>query len=539
MPEKYQNLIRAREAGCTVPETVLLTEAVLTAGELSTIDGYEQQLDRQFIIRSAIQSEDGKSSSRAGYFYSPGPISARDLKKTIRDAYTENRKRANLLTPDTTVNLMVSPFIESEVGGVAFTPWLYFHGHSLVEYADTPRKAVAGEGTASRILSHDPAFRNVHDEASFVALGEALERLRETFADRIDVEWCYTDGVLYILQVRPVIIAPTATKTISLDDLTARASVTPSNNLVRDTYAQELGKLSPLSVELLNRLYATATTYWDALDVAGKTSFLERLPNGEVFTRSEAYDAYMKDRHFYSAFLRGFRQHHVLTKLKREAGAWTAPGAVSLEHIQKAFSNWQIAQAFESFGGSARVVETYPGEYELAERDPGNVYGDQSITSKWKAHFIQALMPMKERVVNNPQLAWTSLDTVLNSTTPTGGWKDAYLWELPLSTYAVQLAETDVEDSVAVSGSGCIGRAQVIRDPQLWRGPLPHDSVVVTPYVPTSWIPELPNLTGIMVISLGKLSHAAIVLRESNVPAMTISKKQFGEIHDGEEVSIG
>lgn len=542
-PSKYHNLIRARNAGCTVPETILIPEKQIVSKEVREIHIFTAKFPTttRFIVRSAVWSEDKDTETRAGFFYSSDSVAHDELMQTVKSVWQENRVRADTISSNIHVDVMVSIFIDSETGGVAFSPWLYFFGHSLVEYAKTPKLAVAGQNAAQQIIAHDNSFDSTYvlrgkRPPFFKRLAESIALLKKKFPGPIDVEWSYANKTLYILQVRPVIIAPSALTMTPLEKITS-AHTTDTASLRRDDFSVSLGKLSPLSFELLDTLYGDSRQYWEAFHIRGGASFLTRLKNGEVFTDTKKYKQYMENRRFLSPFLRALHQKNTLQDLIQKYKNWSAPSDISYKHIREAFCNWHTAQAYEFLLSGEHTVRAYPGEYELLHI-PHTNYGEGSISSRWKSAFMRTLVPLRERVLQRPEMAWSLFADVLKDQCSLH-WEKRYEAELPLSIYSIQLeAVSEYSSTTRVSGAPCTKPAKVIANPGQWRGPLPEGVIIVTSHIPMSWIPELPYIAGIMSVQLGQLSHAAIVLREHGVSAAVIPRDTLTTATDGNSVTI-
>lgn len=525
---KFSHLETAAAAGVTVPPMLYITESDVAA-ELHIKKAQTfvtQHAAAKYIVRSAVSAEDGSQSAYAGVFKSSDAVAASELQQTIVEIFQENKKRAATTNNSGSINLILMPFIESQIGGVLFSPWLYFHNHALVEYADTPQAAVAGSntqvgllathagGVQSEVITHLPTSLQQQ-------LRQSLSVLHSVFSFKLDVEWVYDGTTLFILQVRPITIAPIGIQTVQC----APDAVQKYTEL-----SESIGKLSPLSFALLEYCYMYAHTYIDAMSIKGGRSFLRRVPCGNVLIDTHAYAAYYTNRRWYSAFSRGF---------KLQAAAHTCDStsldvtAFDLDACTEAFAVWQIAIATSYT--KTKKISTFatPGEYEITNTINLDIYPTDTYLQRAKKNFLKTLEPLRQDVRAELMLAWCS--DITNIEVP----KNSHTYESEvLTSVEVYTPQAAAAGSGRIYGQPKSAPAQVIKNPLQWSGPLPTDTILVVPFVPQTWIPYLHTITGIVTSSLSTLSHVAITLREHNVTTVTIDATELTEIVDGEIISI-
>ncbi len=538
VPTKYKNLLKSKKKGCRIPEVFFLSESDLQGKNFDNFNMFLKTFssDQTFIVRSAVDIEDGSANSYAGFFYSSGQVKRVDIEKEIEYAFTENSKRAASLQNGKTkpaVCLLVSPFIIGVAGGVVFSPWLYFCDHALVQYATTPQEVVSGNTAESIFLAHThmAKYGNIkqgHVYPWSAQLADAVSILHTVFDFQLDIEWVFDGMQVYILQVRPVTIAPSATQACSLKKYTTN----PNEHF--DIYSTSLGKLSPLSFDLMTHLYENAYVYWNYVHIRGGESFLRRIPNGSVITNSVKHTRYFKSARWYSPFMRRVLAQRTLDEISDAAAHWETPTSFILNKTQEAFSYWQTAQAYERLLKNQHTTVAFPFEYEIGVYKTHR-YGTESLSSIWKQHFQDSLMPLRVIVQEQPEYLWATVQDVIQKKHFQGG---AYTTELGESSNAISVHTTSTQQKF-ISGTAVRGVAFCIEDPALWSGQLPKGVVIVTPRIPTSWIMEIPNIRAIIVTELEELAHAAIVLREHSIPTLIVSHTTYEHIVHGELVTFG
>lgn len=528
---KYENLLTAQKAGVSVPEMCYITTEDIESQRYKkkATDFATAQATDFFIVRSAVTNEDGETISRAGFFISSGRVSKQELLPTVLQVHAENSSKAETLDAGVSVHVIIMPFIVGSYGGVLFSPWLYFNKHACIEFSDSPQKVVAGTDVTYGLVSlhkqyeHSPECA-VLPKQLLCDLQTTVNKLQTLFPFRLDVEWVYDGDTLFILQIRPVTIAPTA--------MTARPVT--DDKFCYTALSETFGKLSPLSFALLQYLYKHATAYWQAVNITGGTDFLHRAPTGNVLVNQQEYLLYYKDRSFFSSFLRGFQAVAVLKKLERAADDFTIPETYSLPDIQTAFDSWQTATFMEQVARIKTTTYAMPFEYELTAPIKIEDYSSVTVAATWKKIFFKTLTPLRRQLAVESNLLWCTdvCDLSQESIDPT-----QYKNEL-LESLVTYIPEKKGQKTTRVCGGSVAGLAYVINEPARWNQTLPTDKIIVVPYIPQSWIAQLPRLQGIATVSLTALSHAAIVLREYNIPTAHVTEDFYVDITDGKEISF-
>jgi len=523
---KYQYLKKAQAHHLPVPPLLHLPDDVLQRDQQhSTVTTFVQQhpADR-YIVRSAVANEDGDDYSYAGYFSSSESVTVGDLAATITTIYQQNVAQASKLASSPAVGLIIMPFITSQVGGVLFAPWLYFTHHALVEFAPTPQQAVAGQSVQHGLLAITSQHAHTGGcstlpTAVTESLSASVQLLQSLFNFPLDIEWVYDGVTCYILQIRPITIAPSALE----------VKVLPADSRYSYTSLSEtLGKLSPISFALLNHLYTHATQYCSAMGIAGGKSFLHRAATGNILVDTRQYELWHSNTHWYSPLQRGLQAKKLYQQLADESKTFKTTPRFSITTCQTAFDSWQTANTLEHLLRYSRAPYAEPYEYELAVQPNLDNYPTSSVSQQWKVHFLRTLIPLREHVHITPLALWqTDLSSITDTNTVGHSLHNRYQTELEQSLYtyvpAVSLPNDACQphDAVRDHNSFCIPI------PERWVGPLPRHKIIITSHIPQHWIAELPHIAGIKLVSLSALSHAAITLREYAIPITKITQADF------------
>ncbi len=100
-----------------------------------------------------------------------------------------------------------------------------------------------------------------------------------------------------------------------------------------------------------------------------------------------------------------------------------------------------------------------------------------------------------------------------------------------------------VESAAYLSGIGgspgrARGFARIIHDPADAPATLGHSDILVVPFSDVGWTPLFAGIGGIVAETGGQLSHAAIVAREYNLPAVVSVRDATRRIYDGQALTV-
>ncbi len=535
---KYTTLLDLARKGIAVPDMLYLDEDSILEEKTRVVlvDNFVQQTAKQhYIVRSALVCEDGHESSYAGMFLTSGPTPAGDVAEMVLEIYNNNKARAAALETHPPVHLLVMPYVNSTCGGVIFYPWLYFYKHALLSYAQTAKEVVEGGAGTKTVLF--PLDGTAHDDMQDFLLTSTLrEKLQLMLAHvqshcpyRIDAEWVYDGEQLWLVQVRPVTIAPTSLHTASLE------AIAGDMRHEYDQYAEAFGKLSCLSFSLLEFLFAHAHHYHTTMSLGGGSVPFRRLRTGNIVTESDAKRRYFSNQSWYSAFARSFKARSIEKVLWEEAKSFTPSiERFSIQACQFAFDRLQIAELNQMILTRTRSTYALPQEYELSENIDVECYPNDTLTNVWKRHFMRTITPLRAEVRTNPAMAFCTYEEYADRNFSEADTR--YEQELPHSVIGVQ--PHDVGDEVElIIGAHTSGQVVAVRDPDSYRGPFPKGCVVVTHHVPSTWIPYMGNMKGIVCSCFMPLTHVAITARELNLCVVKVPTSMLGTLYTKRHVT--
>ena len=221
MGNKSHNLKLLSSAGFRVPEFIELSKSILTKKELEKIVLEKFNSNTFFAVRSSASVEDGLNKSYAGHFCTELGVSFSQL----FDAY---EKVSNSLK-NFDGKVIIQEFIPSQKAGVLFTNngnglivvnsnfglcKTVVDGQSCDEWYLTDKgklihKSIALNKIPLEFVENEIKSTVERNEASLniSELNELVtecKKIEEYFACPQDIEWCFYNSKLFILQSRPI-----------------------------------------------------------------------------------------------------------------------------------------------------------------------------------------------------------------------------------------------------------------------------------------------------------------------------------------------
>ncbi len=216
---KAQSLERLRKNGFTVPVFFVCDKSW---SEKSVLEKIRTMLPiaRYFAVRSSADNEDSEGRSYAGHFYTGIGIAKEDV-------YFEMMKVQKSFG-EMPGSIIVQDFIESDIAGVMFSEvnkntvvinatlglcQTVVSGEACDEYICNKdgmllEKAISKEKKVSRlingkIISSESGYESL-DKSQITRLVRLAAEVQSFFSSPQDIEWCFKDNKLYLLQSRPI-----------------------------------------------------------------------------------------------------------------------------------------------------------------------------------------------------------------------------------------------------------------------------------------------------------------------------------------------
>ncbi len=216
---KAHSLRRLKDGGCLVPP-FFVCDATWSEGEIlkkidTSLPGVEY-----FAVRSSAANEDSSDRSFAGHFYTAIGVGRRDIIAEVGKVQKSYEEMSG--------SVIVQEFISSDTAGVMFTEV----GKDTVVINSTTglcRPVVEGGACDEYLLSKDGTLvrktiptekgvllfkdqKIISEKSSEESLNESKisqlikvgAKIQDLFDSPQDIEWCFKDGELYILQSRPI-----------------------------------------------------------------------------------------------------------------------------------------------------------------------------------------------------------------------------------------------------------------------------------------------------------------------------------------------
>lgn len=199
---KAANLDRASAAGMAVPAGFVVPDGCDELPDSTSL------VTGAVAVRSAFSVEDGIATAMAGRFHTELGIAAEP--EALRGAF-ERVRASGADVPDARLDVLVMSQVDAVVAGVAFTESQF--EDDLVNATDGLADAlVSGEVAGSNVAL--PKLRRFERPSSALPswqrrLSVLLRKLRSVFGEaEWDIEWADDGEVCWLVQVRPITVAP-------------------------------------------------------------------------------------------------------------------------------------------------------------------------------------------------------------------------------------------------------------------------------------------------------------------------------------------
>ncbi|MDH5646309.1 MAG: hypothetical protein OEZ01_09895, partial [Candidatus Heimdallarchaeota archaeon] len=209
-------------------------------------------------IRSSSSMEDSSKYSFAGLFESKLDVNTADILKSVREVYLSlfsNRVEAylvenNINNRNLNMSIIIQEFIPGDISGVMFS----IAGNQPDKIAISVTQGLGDKLVSGQIEGEYYLIDRNQEQinisiAPYISIDQ-LNELRKTilllenaFESLLDVEFTYKDGILYLLQVRPITVFPS----------TGIVKRTFDNSNIIESYK---GPTTPLTYSVATRSYA-------------------------------------------------------------------------------------------------------------------------------------------------------------------------------------------------------------------------------------------------------------------------------------------
>lgn len=245
---KADQLIELQKCGYKIPPFVVLgdiTVKEIIEGKLNAIkyiENYFDEIPRYYAVRSSAQVEDGRIQSYAGIFHSELFVDKENLKDAItkvdQSKYLD-RVQQYATRESIHMNIIIQEMIDAETSGVAFSinpltgdPYQkiinstfglgegivsgelnadqYIISNKGIEYKLAEKTHQRkwdqnkNRGTVLKLVDDNYRTESSLSENQIYELSTLLSNLNAKYKHAVDIEFCYNNNQLYLLQCRPV-----------------------------------------------------------------------------------------------------------------------------------------------------------------------------------------------------------------------------------------------------------------------------------------------------------------------------------------------
>lgn len=198
----------------SVPKGFVVTD-MDTMDEEALYHAFDALETKQVSVRSSASNEDQSDASNAGQYETCLFVDRPHLLESVRKCLDSLHARRvqdyaeHFALHKGTMSIVVQEMIDSDKAGVLFTAAPDNGSAILIEAVEGQGEGlVSGQVTAHRYEISRKCYRPCGDtllnETEIKLLYETGKQLRTTFNGEKDIEWAIKDGVLYLLQMRPI-----------------------------------------------------------------------------------------------------------------------------------------------------------------------------------------------------------------------------------------------------------------------------------------------------------------------------------------------
>ena len=172
------------------------------------------ELNQNIIIRSAAIGEDNKEYSFAGIFESKTTTKSlkefhNNLNYVIQSAFSErvyHYTKQIGLSNFPKLSLILQNYVNPEYAGISFSTTIYNRKKGLLINAvkGSAEKAVLGQNVTEIFITGKNIPKSKFPSSIISKVHNASKQIERIFGKPQDIEWCYANKTLWILQSRPI-----------------------------------------------------------------------------------------------------------------------------------------------------------------------------------------------------------------------------------------------------------------------------------------------------------------------------------------------
>jgi rifampicin phosphotransferase len=271
---KAKNLKLLQDKGFLVPTFITLPSNIKSEQELFIVLKENKLECKYFAVRSSVDIEDGDSKSFAGYFYSAIGIDKLNLFKEYRKViesynghpgfviiqeFVNSTKSGVIFTNDGTGNVIINSnfgLCKTVVEGSPCDELILNRNSKIISQTiESNKQSVVFNGEKLEKQEINPT--SSLSKAEVKRISKTALQIEKKFGKPQDIEWCFYQNKLYILQTRPI------TAFIK----TSKQNIHYDSANIAESYS---GIISPLTISFASRIYKTV--YINLLKASGASA---------------------------------------------------------------------------------------------------------------------------------------------------------------------------------------------------------------------------------------------------------------------------
>jgi len=210
---KARNLIELKKFGFNVPDFFVISSDIndISLIQKEIYEAFDNLDSGQVAVRSSAIGEDSVNKSFAGQYKTILFVSKENLmsaieecRESLKTTYALSYSKGNIVNK---MAVIIQKMVFANISGVAFSadPVRSDKSVIIIESVDGQCDSlVSGMVTPNHyvIKKNKMSERNIPDNIEMIA--KITKEIENKFKYYIDIEWAIQDGVLYILQSRPI-----------------------------------------------------------------------------------------------------------------------------------------------------------------------------------------------------------------------------------------------------------------------------------------------------------------------------------------------
>jgi phosphohistidine swiveling domain-containing protein len=220
-------------------------------------------------------------------------------------------------------------------------------------------------------------------------------------------------------------------------------------------------------------------------------------------------------------FWRGFKAPIIQNQIVDEIKIGISSSTFDIKRLSRLFSLWLASNSLSQGAGRDEVLD--PQRYELTWLNPPPTF-EPKISKDWpvlstqiRDLFFNEWHKLKLILKQHPEAAFCTFEEFQANQFNQINRQHEQVLEALYNYLPLLNKSTSTLQSLSIAKvvTGAIFR---IDNPATFRGEIPKNVILVTPYFDNRWVHQIKDLKGIIVERGSRLAHSTLVAREEQVP---------------------